>query len=817
VGDAETSGFRSFLKSEYGAALVVFAVVLAGYVWTLAPTVTFWDAGEFLAAAKILGIPHPPGTPAFVMMANVWGNWFPIGSFAYAVNFMTAVFSAGAAACMFLVVRTGLKAKVEGEKETDPIFVIGGAAAAALVSAFTFTVWQNSNEAEVYMVAALTIAAVSWLGLVWRRNRGTPRAAHILLLIIYLAAFSVGNHLLALLAGPALIGYMWHVLSTDPLAKPEDRQVEWAQWAVLAGIWAVLIGTGLGNTSLLVLSGMVFLGAVVFAFATGAWMFAVTVLLVAALGASTYAFLFIRAGLGPMINEADPSTWQSLIEVIRREQYPIRTPTDNPLYMHGPDNPGRSLKIFGLQIANYIQYFNWQWANGLAPTKPLFAPSMLPFTMVFLSLGVMGANAIRDRDRSVFWLLLLLFLITGPGLVAYMNFKPGFSIGYPDFPNPADHEVRERDYFFVISFQVWGIFAGIGIAKLYSIVRDFLKEAMGDGAKPSSSGVGFAPAVFLIAFVPFIFNFSAASRKHGPEATLAFDFARDLLQTIPPYGIVFTNGDNDTFPIWYVQEVEEIRQDVSLVNLSLGNTDWYIRQLRDNPVREFIPEQAPWFSNEIPDTPPGRLHSLSDEAIAGLRSSILPQAAVFQAGRIRHTIPAETPLYIKDILMLQLIAENSGQRPIYWSTTAGRGNFIGLDNYLVQEGLALKLYSDTVPDPSRLAPGLYGYVDVPRTDSLAWHIYDYADLFEVDSLDLDPTSRNIAGNLSLPFLVLGAAYESLGDTAKMLENFRKAYHLSPNEMLRGYMERTTPIPITDLPEAFPLPEVRDAPDSLRDN
>ena len=242
--DNEAPSYRALFRP----AMVVFVVVLAGYVWTLSPTLTFWDAGEFLAAAKILGVPHPPGTPAFVMLANVWGTWFPLGSFAYRVNFMSALFSAAAASFMFLVVANALRRRWTTDADaTNPVFVIGGAAAAAIMSAFVFTVWQNSNEAEVYTMASFTIAAIAWLGFLWRKYRGTSRAAHILLLIVYLGAFSIGNHLLALLVGPALVGFMWHVLKTEPLPDESDRRVEWAEWAVVGGIWAVLIGIGLGQ------------------------------------------------------------------------------------------------------------------------------------------------------------------------------------------------------------------------------------------------------------------------------------------------------------------------------------------------------------------------------------------------------------------------------------------------------------------------------------------------------------------------------------------------------------------------------------------
>src|SRR5690606_25004128 len=140
-----------------------------------------------------------------------------------------------------------------------------------------------------------------------------------------------------------------------------------------------------------------------------------------------YLFLFLRAQQQPFINEADPSTWNALVDVIRRAQYPIRTPLDDPTIRHGPANPGRTLTILGVQLANYVQYFDWQWARTLGDGA-ITSVARLGVTLMAVAGGLAGALAQWRRDRSGFWFVAMFFLVTGPGLVLYMNFKPGPSI-----------------------------------------------------------------------------------------------------------------------------------------------------------------------------------------------------------------------------------------------------------------------------------------------------------------------------------------------------------------------------------------------------
>jgi uncharacterized membrane protein YhaH (DUF805 family) len=753
-------------------------LVLTGYVVSLAPTVTFWDAGEFIAAARTLGIPHPPGTPLFVLIGHVWGALIPFGEYAQRTNLLSATLSAMGAGCFFLVVHDGLARFASGlEGTAERIIRVGGSLAAVVIAAFTFTSWQNSNETEVYAAATFTIAAVSWLCLRWRELRGTSRASHILLLILYLAGISIGNHLLALLAGPAVVAFMVATLLGQPADDPAERAAEWAQAAVMAGTWALLIGSGLGSTALIILGGLSYCAAAGFAWYAGSLSFALLGLVISFVGVTSYLYLYIRSGQHPPINEAQPDNWKSLLAVIRREQYPVRTPLDDPTVLHGSDNPGRTLRIFGLQLVNYVQYYDWQWANGVTAMIGKF-PIRTLATLLFTSLGFQGLLVQRRTDRSAWWLLFMLWLVTGLGLVVYMNFKPGFSMAYTAYPEATDHEVRDRDYFFVVSFTVWGLWAGIGLASLARSALERLRTAPALLAIPLG----------LVAITPFVGNFKAADRRHGPDARLAADFAYDLLNSVPAYGILFTYGDNDTFPLWWAQEVQGIRQDVLVVCLALTETDWYKRQLREFPIRPFDEAAAPAiWQGQRPVQPTWKPHSLTDQQIAAAQQPVLlQQDMTLQIGPISHTLPKGTPVYSHDFAVIRLLQDNLGRRPVAWSLTTG-SDYYGLNNYVLQQGLVMRLQTALV-DSTRKDVDLHRVLgialDVPTTERLAWQTYRFAGLGAESSANLEPTARGVSGNLALPFAQLAYAYQGRGNREAAMKNLERASQLSPNPAMR---------------------------------
>jgi hypothetical protein len=587
---------------------------------------------------------------------------------------------------------------------------------------------------------------------------------------VYLAGISIGNHLLALLAVPGVLLFLGATLRSEPAPDQARRHAEWAQVAVLAGVWALLVGIGLGSAALTALGAACFVGSALVAATRGAGAFAAVALLIAVVGITPYAYVYIRSGQNPLINEAAPSTLDALLAVLRRAQYPPRTPLDDPTELHGPDNPGRTLTLVGWQLVNYFQYFDWQWARSLSEV------ARKPVTILFLTLGLRGLWEQRRSDRATWWLLLGVFLVTGLGLVGYMNFRPGFSLALEQWPDLDDHEVRERDYFFVVSFIVWGLWSGIG-ATAFAV--DVARKEWGRR---------LAPALLLVALVPFALNWSKASRRHGPDARLAADFAYDLLNTAPPYGILFTYGDNDTFPLWWAQEVEGIRQDVTVVCLALANTDWYMRQLRENPTRPVVPSQVPaLWRDSIPERPTWPLHGMTDSMIAtAMRGYLVDRPQEVKLGPLVRRLTEGSVLYPNELLALSVVQSNIGRRPVVWSVTTGSG-FAGLRDYLVQRGLGYELQM-AVPDTTdpdldlrRLAGAP---LDLTATEELVYRTYRYADLLERGAAALDPTSASAASSLSLPLVQLAYAYQASGDRERMERAVQHAVQVSPNPELR---------------------------------
>ena len=657
-------------RPPYGAAAIAGVCILALYVITLAPSTTFWDASEYIATAHILGIPHPPGNPLFVVLARTWSLLLsPLGlPVAVRINLLAAVTSAASSGFLFLIAHRVLSTFFEARR-----FALGGAAAAALIGATAYTVWgQSTVNEKVYTVSVLVIAAVSWLAVRWRDQKDVAGGERYLLLAIFLMVLGSTNHLMSILPAPALGIF---VLMTAP---------------------SVLFRRS----------------------------FLVRVVPLVLLGLSFNFVLPVRAALNPVINEGAPacesvasaaqaiytngkSGCQMLADNLTRQQY--QTP------------PVTQRKApFRAQMQMYLQYLDWQWARGVDASE-LPGTARVPFTLLFGALGVLGLYASFKADRAIFAYLSVLLGTLSVGLVIHLNFKYGYSLA-PEITDSAQHEVRERDYFYVGSFLLWGSLAGIGLAWVWHKIA-----GMAGGVRKYAR----AAPVLLIAFIPLVMNWSWASRA-GDYA--ARDWAFDILMSVEPYGVLFTNGDNDTFPLWYLQEVEGIRQDVTVIVGQYLMTTWYPKQLQaltgSERQRTFDVDFAPGLFEEF-GVPTESIVDLSPEQMDGVAAVRLQEDLPISFPGIVVRYPAEMVLDRGHQLALSIIHDSIDERPIYFASAGGMMADLGLERWGVRHGLAVKLEMRSLEasTPANWVQGSeeYGatWFDIDRSLELYENVYQY--------------------------------------------------------------------------------------------
>jgi hypothetical protein len=724
-------------RPPYLWAFATFLVVFLIYVATLAPTTAFWDTSEYIAAAKVLGIPHPPGNPLFVVLAHVFGLLPLAESYAVRINLFAAVTGAGAAAFWFLVAERWLRAVV-----TNRWARFGAALGGVLVGATSWTVWNQSTVNEkVYTVSLLSIAVVTWLVVRWGDDEAGAHRDRWLVLIAYVLALTATNHLMGFLALPALLVY---ILLTDwrVVLRPWAIVTFYALVIAVSGKWLVMFQGDGALQPILILATVGVLGYAFWRTPRDPLVYLGLAAVVVGISLN-YLWLPWRAGQYPPVNEGEPVGLfsQALNDMLNRVQYGKPSLLDRQASFTG-------------QLANFWQYYTWQFARDWDRLGAVV-------TAIFTVLGLSGLWSLWRSDRRAGLAAAALLGVLTVGLVFYMNFKYGFS-QYPDQPS-LPREVRERDYFFMASFSAFGLFVALGLGGLMRGVVEFL------GDKGSIAGRWAAASpVLALSLVPLFGNRVTASRA---QETIARDFAHDILQSVEPYGILITAGDNDTFPLWYAQEVEGIRRDVTLANLSLMNTEWHLRQIRRRETPPFDPAEAAalWREGPVPERPTEPALSLPIEEIDSLPEAmrVPPEGGIaFDSLQIRF---GQDVLLRQDLATIFLIRDNLGRRPIYfsWSDGGYPDQTLGLSGYLVSQGLVRKLLP--VPaqesDSVALSPGL-GYLNVPRTKALLWDVYQWRSATRDRPRGwVDQPSGSILQLYAVIYNGAARAFEAAGDSA----------------------------------------------------
>ncbi|HVD61940.1 MAG TPA: DUF2723 domain-containing protein [Gemmatimonadaceae bacterium] len=700
------------LRPSYRAAGLTALGVLALYVATLAPSTAMWDASEYITAAYTLGIPHPPGNPLFVLLGRV-ASLLPFGGVAYRVNLLAAVCSALAAGIWFLVAERVLAQwiAVRWVRRT-------GSVLAAVLGATAFTVWNQSvvNE-KVYTMTLLFFTAVSWLMISWTDDPAGPKANKRLLMVAYLLGLGYANHPAGFLAMPA-VGV-----------------------AILVRRWQTFLD----------------------------WRLLVKGLLVLAIGLTPFIYEPIRAAYFPPLNEGEPTacvdkieasctftelTKQRLMDNINREQYGKKLERGAP---------------YTGQVGMWWLYFKWQWLRDAYSESPALQAIL---AVLFLSLGLVGGYVHFAKDRRTFWYFGPLMFTLTLALIYYMNFKYGWSQA-PDLGDNVQREVRDRDYFYIWSYSAWGVWAALGLVYVWQSIAELLDRSPGE----SNDAAGYASRrswmlatpVLLIACVPLVGNWKTASHRGD---TFAAEWGKDMLNSIEPYGIVITNGDNDTFPLWYAQEVEGVRQDVLVLVTSYLNTDWFVRQVIRRPVREYDAAKGPAiYRGKVWPKPKGSpLKWTYAEADAQPDYMELREPQVFKQRNISATIQPEQlrpqgVLTRDQIIVLSLIKDAYPERTVYFST-GGYGRALGLANYSLRQGLVEKLVENPiVPGKDTVQIG-DGYLDIPTTYALWTQVYKGPqELIDIGNW-FDRPSFGIPYTYTVTGFVLSEALKGRGETAE---------------------------------------------------
>jgi len=746
----------------------VFIITLIVYAITVQPSVPFWDCGEFIASSVLLQVPHPPGTPLFLLLGRIFSMIPFAEDIGLRVNLISVFSSAFTILFLYLSAVKLIEIYKDNPEESlsEKLITYFAAAMGALSLAFSDTFWFNGAEAEVYAFSTFFISVVTWMIIVWYQKADDRDNEKYLLFIAYLIGLSIGVHLMAVLATVSVVmiimmrkyitdeevfkktGYiflghaalltvialaMWATYTDSTAPMPEEFKAVDQKFilvfAVVSVIYMGIFWKKIWNKNSfylpIVLGGItlftVYPGVVKYVpnliLSLGKNDAALGLLIIFALFAGTAyviywstknkkqtlrmiskAFLFvligytsmsmiiIRSNMDPPINLNSPKDMEGFVSYVNREQY-----GDFPTFKRRFSMEGKHQQIFKDYSSDleflvryqmnhmFHRYLLWNYAGRISTLQD----SGVDWTKLWgipLLLGLFGVYFHFKKDWRLASSFLVMFLFLGYLTAFYQNQQQ---------PQP-----RERDYFYVGAFFVYSLWIALGIRGIF----DLLKEQIGNTNlfKPAVAGT----LILSFAFVPlnmFLTNFKEHDRS---QDYLPNDYAYNLLQSVEKDAILFTNGDNDTFPLWYLQDVAGIRRDVRIACLSLMNTPWYILQLKNNTPHGAKKVPMNLSDTEIERLTPVRWETRTfsiDVTPELIKEYNVTDPQILETGKLTwnmaHTEQFGSVKAVKtqDIAVLDIFMANKWERPIYFAVSTPDNAKIGLTDYLRMEGIAHRL------------------------------------------------------------------------------------------------------------------------------
>ncbi len=412
-----------------------------------------------------------------------------------------------------------------------------------------------------------------------------------------------------------------------------------------------------------------------------------------------------------------------------------------------------------------------------------------------LILGIIGLIYQFIKDPKDWLILALLFFFTGLAINFYTN---------PPSPQP-----RERDYAYVGSFYVFAIWIALGVYALYEILGKKIQRL---------ASAGLVTTICLLAVPVLMANQNWDDHDRSKRYT-ARDFAKNYLNSCAPNAILFTSGDNDTFPLWYIQDVEGFRTDVRVVNLSLLNTDWYIEQMRrkawdsdgipqmlpDHKIRQstndyvyvydrgieghtdvdeiikFITDDSPKSkitgnNNKQIDYLPTKKFKISvDKEVVLANGTVSKDKADRILDNVEWSIEANG-IYKKHLIILDILAANDWERPIYFAITMPDDDFFGLTDYFQIEGLAYRL----VPYKAQSFDGQKGEVSTEEMYENLMTEFEWGGMNKSE-IYMDENNRRMCMNLRNNFARLAGDFIRQGKKEKALEVLDKCLEVIPHK------------------------------------
>jgi hypothetical protein len=582
----------------------------------------------------------------------------------------------------------------------DRLAVYGGSVIGALSLAYGTTYWDNSIEAEVYGASMLFLSATMWLTMRWLERADSEGNEKYFLFIAYLVGLSLGVHLLQLLA-------IFPILMIIYFKKYEFTRKSFVRFGAVAlvifgvvypGIVKYLPGMmdgefGGKKSDLIAALPWLIIAAVCYGVY---WSYKhrqktlhvglVSILLIF-IGYTTYTGVLIRSNANPPMNENYPNNLARLTSYLGREQY-----GDQPFwprrYSQEPQHRGIYTNYSGewdfmirYQLNHmFFRYVGWNYIGVAGDEQEAGVQWRSTLGIPFL-VGLLGLYYQFKKDWKMGLVFGSMFIIMGPVLALYQG--------------QQDPQPRERDYFYVGAFFVFSMWIAIGVVALIDYLKRFIQSAK---TMTMLSGGVVCLMAFAIPVNVARMNWETHDRTGN---YVAWDYSYNLLQTCEEGSILFTNGDNDTFPLWYLQDVEGIRRDVRVVCLSLVNTPWYIQQMKNKPYypeARAVPismtdaqiariQPVQWDPTQI-DLPVPRevfeRYGVTDTSLTNRGKISFVMNNTLQYGETKA-------IRVQDLMVYDIVTTAQWKRPIYFGTGVPTDSRIGLNDYLWFEGLAWKL------------------------------------------------------------------------------------------------------------------------------